>query len=31
MAERVGNFMKDSGIKFIRPSTPKDIKLLENG
>lgn len=31
MAERVGSYMKEIGIRFIRPTTPKDIKVLENG
>lgn len=31
MAERIGAFMEEKGVKFIRPSTPEKIEETEDG
>jgi thioredoxin reductase (NADPH) len=31
MAERIGEYMKEKGMKFIRPAVPENIELTEDG
>lgn len=31
MAERIGSYMAEKGMKFLRPTVPENIELLEDG